>query len=238
MFESVRSLGCHYFQGYYFCRPTTLNGGAPAASRLASARLLVALNKPNVSVIDVEDLIKHDASLTYRVLRCINSAAFAIRCEIKSIRQALVLLGLDQVRKWASVWALAGLNGGATAELVRMAVVRARACELLATRLVGAEDASEYFLLGLCSLLEAMLGQPMTSLVTELPLSANVRCALLGEANNEARQLLDAVTAHERGHWDESCALAASLSLPGDAVPAAYADALTWSRELSRSDRS
>ena len=238
MFEQVRSLGCHYFQGYYFCRPTTFNSGAPAAGRLASARLLVALNKPNVSVLDVENLIKHDASLIYRVLRCINSAAFGIRCEITSIRQALVLLGLDQVRKWASVWALAGLNGGATTELVRMAVVRARACELVAVRLVGAEDASEYFLLGLCSLLEAMLGQPMDAVVTELPLSATVRCALLGETSNEARQVLDAVVAHERGRWDEASALMALLALPGDTVPIAYADSLKWSRELSRSDRS
>jgi len=233
VFEEARGLGYQLFQGYYFCRPTTFSGGALSARRLAYARLLAALNKTNVSVNSIEDLIKHDASLTYRVLRCINSAAFGIRREIQSIRQALVLLGLDQVRKWASVWALAGLNGGASSELVTIAILRARSCELLATKVIGADDASEYFLLGLCSLLEAMLGQPMATAVTELPLSDNVRQALLGESN-KARSILDAVIAHERGEWDEATRIATELSVPHDALPAAYADSLKWARELSQ----
>jgi EAL and modified HD-GYP domain-containing signal transduction protein len=233
IFEEARALGYSLFQGYYFCRPTTFAGGALSARRLAYARLLAALNKPNVSVNSVEDLIKHDASLTYRVLRCINSAAFGIRREIQSIRQALVLLGLDQVRKWASVWALAGLNGGASSELVTIAILRARSCEIVATHAIGADDASEYFLLGLCSLLDAMLGQPMNTAVAELPLSDTIRKALLGEQNS-ARSLLDAVIAHERGEWDEASRIAATLKVSPDRLPVAYADALKWARELSQ----
>jgi EAL and modified HD-GYP domain-containing signal transduction protein len=232
-FEEARGLGYQLFQGYYFCRPTTFSGGALSARRLAYARLLAALNKTNVSVNSIEDLIKHDASLTYRVLRCINSAAFGIRREIQSIRQALVLLGLDQVRKWASVWALAGLNGGASSELVTIAILRARSCELVAAKAKNADDASEYFLLGLCSLLEAMLGQPMATAVAELPLSDNIRKALLGEAN-DARKILDAVIAHERGEWDEAAGLATELSVPREVLPNAYADSLKWARELSQ----
>jgi EAL and modified HD-GYP domain-containing signal transduction protein len=232
-FEESRKLGYQLFQGYYFCRPTTFSGGALSARRLAYARLLAALNKTNVSVNSIEDLIKHDASLTYRVLRCINSAAFGIRREIQSIRQALVLLGLDQVRKWASVWALAGLNGGASSELVTIAILRARSCELVAGKMKGADDASEYFLLGLCSLLEAMLGQPMGTAVAELPLSENIREALLGETN-DARHVLDAVIAHERGEWDEAASIANRLAVAPDVLPHAYADALKWARELSQ----
>jgi EAL and modified HD-GYP domain-containing signal transduction protein len=232
-FEESRKLGYQLFQGYYFCRPTTFSGGALSARRLAYARLLAALNKTNVSVNSIEDLIKHDASLTYRVLRCINSAAFGIRREIQSIRQALVLLGLDQVRKWASVWALAGLNGGASSELVTIAILRARSCELVAANARNADDASEYFLLGLCSLLEAMLGQPMATAVAELPLSENIRQALLGQ-ENDARHVLDAVIAHERGEWDEAASIANKISVPRDVLPHAYADALKWARELSQ----
>ena len=167
------------------------------------------------------------------MLRCINSAAFGIRREIQSIRQALVLLGLDQVRKWASVWALAGLNGGASSELVTIAILRARSCELVAAKTKGADDASEYFLLGLCSLLEVMLGQPMATAVAELPLSENIRKALLGETN-DARHVLDAVIAHERGEWDEAASIANQLAVPPDLLPHAYADSLKWARELSQ----
>jgi EAL and modified HD-GYP domain-containing signal transduction protein len=232
-FDELRKGGYHYFQGYYFCRPTTFSGGLLSARRLAYARLLGALNKTNVSVNSIEDLVKHDASLTYRVLRCINSAAFGIRREIQSIRQALVLLGLDQVRKWASVWALAGLNGGSSSELVTIAILRARSCEIVAGKVKGADDASEYFLLGLCSLLDAMLGQPMETAVAELPLSDNVRKALLGE-ENAARHVLNAVIAHERGEWAEAAQIAALISVPEDTLPHAYADALKWARELSQ----
>jgi EAL and modified HD-GYP domain-containing signal transduction protein len=115
---------------------------------------VAALNNDNVTVSQVEDLIKHDASLSYKVLRCINSARNGIRRQIQSIRQAVVMLGLDQVRKWASVWALAGLNEGSSGELVTVAILRARACELLAQSILSREQSSEYFLLGLCSLLD------------------------------------------------------------------------------------
>lgn len=232
VYEEARARGYALFQGYYFCRPMTFSGGALSARRLAYARLLAALNSTSVSVNNIEDLIKHDASLTYRVLRCINSAAFGVRREIHSIRQALVLLGLDQVRKWASVWALAGLNGGSSAELVTIAILRARSCELVASTAVGPDVASEFFLLGLCSLLDAMLEQPMETALADLPLSDAIRQALLGEQNS-ARSVLDAVIAHERGEWDEAARIAGGISVSPDRLPIAYADALRWARELT-----
>jgi EAL and modified HD-GYP domain-containing signal transduction protein len=231
-FREAQAAGCTLFQGYYFCKPATFTAGAVSARRLAYARLLSALNRPGVGISEIEDLIKHDASLTVRVLRCINSAAFGIRREVTSIRQALVLLGLDQIRKWASVWALAGLNEGASFELVTMAILRARSCELLAQDLKGADGSSEYFLLGLCSLLEGMLGIPLAEAVDQLPLSDTVRKALIGEGNG-ARCVLDAVIAYERGEWDEAEQMAVSAGIAPDRLPLAYADALKWARELS-----
>lgn len=232
VFKAVQDEGCRLFQGYYFCKPATISAGAVSARRLAYARLLAALNKPGVGIGDIEDLIKHDASLTVRVLRCINSAAFGIRREVQSIRQALVLLGLEQIRKWASVWALAGLNDGASFELVTMAILRARSCELLAQDVKGVDNTSEYFLLGLCSLLEGMLGIPLAEAVEQMPLSATVKAALTG-TRNSARAVLDAVIAYERGEWEEAGTMAERASIAADRLPAAYADALKWARELS-----
>ena len=232
MFEEVRAADFKLFQGYYFCRPKTVATGALSARHVAYSRLLAALSRPDVTVSTIEELIKHEASLTFRVLRCINSAAFGIRREIRSIRQALVLLGLDQVRKWALVWGLAGLNAGTTPELVTVAILRARCCELVAQDLVSDDEASEYFLLGLCSLLDAMLGRPMEEVVEELPLSSNVRQALLGEENT-ARLVLDAVTAYERGSWDVAAVLSLRAGSHPGRLPSAYSDALKWARQLS-----
>ena len=185
-----------------------------------------------MSVGTVEDLVKHDAALSYRVLRCVNSAAFGVRREITSIRQALVLMGLDRIRKWASVWAMAGLSNGSSPELVTTAVLRARSCEVLGSDVTGGADASEFFLLGLCSLMDAMLRRRMDEVVGELPLGDSIRTALTGGQNVE-RTVLDAVVAYERGDWDEASRLGARAGLAADRLPCAYSEALQWAREIS-----
>jgi c-di-GMP-related signal transduction protein len=231
VFERARAAGCSLFQGYYFCRPVTFSGRALPANQLTQMRLVAALNQPSVSLSAIEDLLKHDASLSYRVLRSVNSAGFGLRREIHSIREALLLLGLDQVRKWSSIWALAGLNKGPS-ELVTMTVIRARCCELIGQALDRSDNGAAYFLLGLCSLLDVLLGHPMETVTRELPLDPEIQAALLGTSNT-ARRALDAVVHYEHGRWDEAAAMATALGLDADSLPEAYADALGWARKLT-----
>ena len=153
---------------------------------------------------EVEALVTHDLSLSVRVLRSVNSAAFGIRHEVTSLRHALVLLGLAQVRKWASVWAMAGLGEGEAAGIVTMSLVRARCCEFLSEVMPGREGGG-YFLLGLCSLLDVILRRPMPIAIDDLPLPALVREALLG-GDNPARTVLDTIVHYERGEWDAAYA--------------------------------
>jgi EAL and modified HD-GYP domain-containing signal transduction protein len=233
VFEETRKAGYSLFQGFFFCRPTTIRSSAPPGRRLASLRLLAAINQPGVTLAEIEEHIKQDVSLSYRVLRCINSAAFGLQMEIHSIRQALVLLGIAQVRKWASVWSLASAAQGVNTEVLPVAIIRARCCELLGESLPGAQRDSGLFLLGMCSLLDTMLGKPMRSAVADLPLAADIRDALLGNAT-PTRAILDAVIAYERGDFTRAGALVASLQLPAAALAAAYEDALRYARELSR----
>jgi EAL and modified HD-GYP domain-containing signal transduction protein len=227
--DAARAAGCSHFQGYYFCRPRTFSVGAMSANQVTQIRLLAALNQPEASFMDVEALVKRDASLSYRVLRCVNSAAFGVRREVHSIREALQMLGLSQIRKWASIWSLVGVNGGSP-ELVTLTILRARCCELLGANLDDAE-ASEYFLLGLCSLLDAILGVRMDAAIDDLPLAAEARDALLGH-ENRSRHLLDAVTHYERGAWELAAASARRIGLKSGALPEAYSAALAWSHEL------
>lgn len=231
--RELQGLGYRFFQGYYFCKPDMVGTGALPSRRLAYLNLLTALNKPDVSLSEVENLVKHDLTLSYRVLRCINSAAFGLRREVNSIRQALVLLGLGQIQKWASVWSMAGLNSGGTSETVSMAIIRARCCELLGMKVAGDEGGAEYFLLGLCSLLDSMLRRPMADALSEVPLSDTIKSALLGEPNL-ARLVLDAVLAYERGEWDLATDAANQAFLDPALLSIAYSDALVWARELSK----
>ena len=159
VFEWARDAGCGLFQGHYFRRPELRSGGAVPARQASHLRLLAALNQPTLTTDRLEELIKQDAALSLRVLQCINSAAFPIRREVRSIGEALVLLGVGPIRKWASVWCLAKLNAGATSELATMALLRARACELLGDEVSDASS-GELFLVGLCSLLDVIHGKP------------------------------------------------------------------------------
>jgi c-di-GMP-related signal transduction protein len=233
MFGATRDEGYSLFQGYYFCRPATFRTGALPAAKLSHLRVLAAINDPDVSIADVEDVVKHEASLSYRLLRCVNSAASGLHREISSIRQAILLLGIDQIRRWASVWALAGVNGKGSPEVVTTAILRGRCCEVLGQSVREPDGASALFLLGLCSLLDTMLERPMAAVLDGLPLSKDTRGALLGDDNAE-RQLLDAVIACERGAWDLAAASASRLGLTDTDLASAYADALKWGRDLSR----
>ncbi len=232
MFDAARADGYSLFQGYFFCRPKTLSSVALPASRLTHLHVLADINRPDLTVMALEEIVKHEPSLTYRLLRCVNSAAAGIHQEIHSIRQAIVLLGVDRIRKWASVWALAGLNGRGCSEVVTLAVLRARCCELLGNT-IGEDAGAELFLLGLCSLLDTMLGRSIASLVDGLPLSQDTRGALLGQ-DNPSRRLLDAVIMHERGAWDQAQEAASRAGISGLEVAAAHSEAMRWGRQLTQ----
>jgi len=232
VYELTRDAGYSLFQGYYFCRPVTQTGAAIPAQQLAYVRLLAALNKPDLKTVEIEDLVKQDVSLSLRVLRFVNSAAVPVRVEVGSIRQALFLIGMEPIRKWASVWCLAGLNAGATPELSTLALVRARSCELIAERLRGSH-ASEFFLVGLCSLLDVMLSRSMGDVLDNLPLPATSSEALLGHPGT-ASAVLEAVIAYESGAWDRAAEAAHRAGALPEALPEAYASALRWALEISR----
>ena len=231
VFEWSRDAGCGLFQGHYFRRPEMRSGGAVPARQASHLRLLAALNQPTLTTDRLEELVKQDAALSLRVLQCINSAAFPIRREVRSIGEALVLLGVGPIRKWASVWCLANLNAGTTSELATISLLRARACELLGDEVADAEP-GELFLVGLCSMLDVMLGRPMAEALSELPLSDIARGALLGHPN-ALRSVLDAVIAYEDGGWERAIASAETIGAPESGLQQAYTGAIGWAHELT-----
>jgi c-di-GMP-related signal transduction protein len=230
-FEEAVKAGYSYFQGFFFGRPLIARGRDVPGVQLGRLRLLHALNDPNLALHQLEELIKHDASLCYRILRTVNSAAFARRSAVHSIREALLMLGRDTVRRWASLWALAGMNERAHSELVIMSTVRARCCEILAGSRGGPEAGAEGFLLGLCSLLDVILERPMDAVLVDLPLDHETRAALMG-ADNAPRRMLDCVIAYERAEWARCVELAARAGIDAALLTTAYPEALKWTREL------
>jgi EAL and modified HD-GYP domain-containing signal transduction protein len=232
-FDEALNDGYSYFQGFFFGRPVVREGRGVPAQPLAQMRLMRALHDPNLSVHQLENLVKHDPSLCYRILRTVNSAGFALQTTVSSIREALVLLGRDAIRRWASLWMLAGLSEHAHSELLAMAAIRARCCESLGASLNDDEAAADGFLVGMCSLLDAILERPMEALLEELPLPPLVRAALVGE-DNSRRRILECTTAYASGQFALAMQHAQRAGIDPVVLPKAYADALRWARELSQ----
>jgi len=232
-FDRAMLDGYKYFQGFFFGRPKTQHGRAMRANQLAYIRLMKAFNDPEVSLNKLEELIKHDTSLCFRILQTVNSAGFGLRTSVHSIRDALVLLGCEKVKRWASVLALAGLGGRDQTQLIVHSTVRARFCELLGGRSGGSDLASEGFLLGMCSTLDALFDCPMDAIVAQLPVGADTRAALLGQSNGR-RDLIDCAIAYERGEWDRCSQLAERMKISPATLPTDYVEALGWARELTK----
>jgi EAL and modified HD-GYP domain-containing signal transduction protein len=232
--DDARRDGFSYFQGYFLGRPTLRKASHVPARRLGYLELMVRLSEPDLTVPELEALVKHDVSLTYRILRAVNSAAMARRVEIRSIQQAIVLLGMDSIRRWATVWAIAGVSDPAQTELVASSIIRARCCELLASSHGG--DTTSAFILGMCSQLDGILEQPMEVVLAPLPITDDVRAALCGE-RNARRKMLDCVVAYEHGQWDECEVLAREAGFDVSVLPTAYHEALIWTRDLRASSK-
>ncbi|HYX86488.1 MAG TPA: HDOD domain-containing protein [Gaiellales bacterium] len=197
-FERCRAAGFEYFQGFFFCQPKTVTGKGIPSNRLAQVQLMAALQKPDVELEELDAVISRDLGVSYRLLRWINSAYFSLPRKVSSVHEALVLLGVRNVRSWAMLVTLAGLDDTPT-ELTRTAMLRAKMCELLAQALAR-PDTESYFTAGLFSVIDAFMNMRMVDVLAELPLAPGLHAALL-EREGPLGEVLDWVTAYERGEF-------------------------------------
>jgi len=235
-YAAAMEMGYSLFQGYFFCRPEIMQHRALPSFKLAYLELLQAATAPEFDIKELALKIKHEASLTFRLLRYLNSAAFGLRSEIRSVAHALSLLGERELRKWIAVVSVGVLADGKPDELMTVPLVRGRFCELLAPLAGMPAHANDLFLMGLLSVMDAILDKPLHSILAELPVRAEIKDAL------QARkglywQLLELATAHERADWEKVSALVSETGMKEDQVSALYVAAVDWSTALRRNVR-
>ncbi len=230
-FAEARECGYNYFQGYFFCRPQIIPSVHIPAFKIHYLRILQAINQPDLDRDEIVDLIEREISLCYKLLRIVNSPLFGFRREISSTGHALALLGDRELRKWASVAAVLGIAGDKPNELVSTSLARGRCCELLVASQGTITQGPSMFLLGVLSLMDAMLGRPIAEIVSEIALPEMVRAALLGEPNR-FRKILDLVKSFEAAEWSAVSDLAAQLHLEELQISAAYPQAIDWVQKI------
>jgi EAL and modified HD-GYP domain-containing signal transduction protein len=233
-FTQAARMGFALFQGAFFSRPDITVGAELGHNQLTCMRLIREVNQQPFSYDTVAGLIEQDVGLTYRLLRLINSTWFGLRYEVRSIRHALVLLGPNEVQQWASLVALTQA-GEAKPELLTVALTRAKFAESLAVFCGLRRNASELFLMGMFSVLDALMDQPMEAMLAEVPLSANIKNALLA-GDGPYAPLYKMMLAYERADWPALEKLASSMGVPEAPLAPAFRHSIAWATKAMQPD--
>ena len=226
-FENALSMGFLYFQGYFFSKPEIISGKEIAPYKITLLQIVGEANKKDCSFEKLEKLINRDVSISYKLLRYINSAFFKRAREISSIKHAIVLLGEMEVKRFISMVATAELASDKPDELVRASIIRARMCELLGLHSHNGADISELFLMGLFSLIDAMLDNNMEDIMQSLPLSKNIKQALLEEKGDLA-DYLKLVSSYESANWETFSSIISNINVDEKKFPEFYQEAVSW----------
>ncbi|SFC77480.1 EAL and modified HD-GYP domain-containing signal transduction protein [Bacillus sp. OV322] len=233
-YELAKKLGYDYFQGYFFSKPIILTTHDVPSFFHSYYEIIQILSLPEPDIDHLTSLIEKDLSLSYKLLKLINMPSFRPKNKINSIRQAIVFLGLIEIQKWIFVLAVRDYSGGqskASSEIARICLTRARACEKIASLSQAGTAAPGFFLAGMFSLMDSIMGVPMKDVLQELSLHEEISQALLGE-HNIYKKILDLAIEVEGANWESAEMMCASLGFDSSQVFEACKEALFWSSGL------
>lgn len=225
-FQKALDMGFVYFQGYFFAKPEVLKNKDIPSAQIILLQLITEINRTEFDVDVLEKLINQDVSISYKLLKYLNSAFFHRLDPISSIRQAIAFLGERGIRQFVSLVVTSKLAESKPPELIRTSIIRARILELMAENL-GKKNSSNYFMMGLFSLIDAMLDNSMEYLLEQLPLTDPVKNALIKKQGNMAC-FLQSIEAYETGNWAEFEKILPVTGVDVEKFPAFFLDAVGW----------
>lgn len=200
-FHQLHALGFDLFQGYFFSKPKVIEQKKLQNNHVVMLQLLSRLNDPAVDVDDLHELISQDSALSFKTLRFINSAGIGLTRKVESIRDAVVLIGINRIKSWASLMVMANM-GEAPRELMNLGLLRANLCERM-VRAEGKGSPEIAYTVGLLSTMDAMLSMPLDDVLGQLPLSDEVKTAII-QREGEYGETLASAQAIEENQWDKA----------------------------------
>ncbi|EFF66008.1 HDOD domain protein [Selenomonas noxia ATCC 43541] len=231
-FHQALEYGYVLFQGYFFCKPVVLHKKKLTSNALSQIRLLKEVNRQDFDFSAIINVISSDTNLVHKLLTYINSVGIGLTYHISNLRQAAVLLGSGGMRRWVTLISLQTFSEDKPPELFTISLLRAKFCELIAHEIKRPDLTPDTgFLLGMFSLLDVLLSQPMEEVLKEVGLSSELNAALLGE-DNILRHVLDLVIAYEQGDWDKVIACCRRENIPVEHLQPCYDEVLKWYNTL------
>ncbi|WP_415892966.1 EAL and HDOD domain-containing protein [Neptuniibacter sp. PT8_73] len=223
-YNCCKASGFDLFMGWFFAEPQLVSGRKLARNELVMFQLIGEVNRPEATVDSIEQILQRDPELVASLLKLVNSAALGGRRTISSISEAVINIGLTELKKWVLLFALCH-NKQVPNELIGLLLIKAKMCQLMTAK-HNHVDSGTAFMTGLLSGIDAVLGIPLHELLEQLPVQVEVKRAVLG-GNNPLGKLLAQTEAYIRADWDQ---------LPkGEEfhfVADCYTKSVTWSSNL------
>ena len=233
-YEQCLKDGFDFFQGYFFCKPVILSTNDVTIQNHNLITIISDLSQPEPNIDQIANKIERDVSLSYKILKLINSPALRRLNEIKSIKQAIMMLGLKELRKWFYFLYIRKPNSTEHPiqhEITKMSMTRAKASELIAIEIGKRSESSSYFLLGMFSLIDTLLNQPLADILEPLPLDIEIKHTLLG-VSTSYKEILDVVILIEQGKWNETGKLVKTINIEEKQLSEIYFNALKWTQDV------
>jgi EAL and modified HD-GYP domain-containing signal transduction protein len=228
-FQFCRAAGFSFFEGYFFRKPEMMRARGAQSNRAVHMRLLAAISRPDLDWKELEEIVKSDPMLYYRLLRYLNSAIFGLKGEIRTVGQALTFLGEREIRHWCQLSGMLELSKNKPSDLALAALVRARFAELIGAKVDCGE--TNLFQVGLLSLMDAILEIPMREVLEGLPIDANARTVLLEDAG-PLSPVYDLMLAVEAGVWPRIAELASQLGVDQGFLAKSQLSAMEWAQSI------
>lgn len=231
-FQDALQMGYSYFQGYFFCKPVVMSGKNLPGYKANYLHILQEINRPELEFSQIEDIIKRDVSLSYKLLKFINSPIFGFRNRISSLRQALTLLGQKELTKWVSLIALKGVADDKPGELILGSLIRARFAESLASGKMLKSRVANAFLMGMFSHIDVLLDRPLQEILDEISLDEEIKYALLEKGHNQFSVLYKLIQTYEKGDWETYSCYVEEMGIDERDVLKSYRESLIWAHDL------
>jgi len=231
-YNQALELGFELFQGFFFAKPEMVKTKSLSPSQMAMAELLYETSKKDLDLASITSVFERDVTLSYKLLRYANSTVFKRRTEVSTIKQALVILGSAELKRFLGLMFASNVNPEKPSELINSAMARAKFCELMSSEVNPPLDNSIAFLTGLLSLIDAIVDEDLQSILAKLPLAQEIKDTLLTRKGALA-SLIMLVEFIERAEWSKTTTLMESLSLEKDVAVKHYNEAISWSDEQS-----
>ena len=234
IFQFAKREGFDYFQGYFFSKPTMVSGKSLHSDNKSFLLILKELYNSDPDFDNISNIIQSDVSLSYKLLRLVNSAAYYKTFEVKSIKQAALMLGIKKLRNWTLLLMMVDAGKNKPAELVRTSIIRGCLLESISKHTPYRNMSSEFFLMGLFSMIGTIMDSPIEELLKDLPLSDLVKDALMGK-DNPYKKIFDIIPSYEKADFGKVYRFASEMNIPSDVITKYYRDSITFAHDAFES---